>query len=168
MNDRSDNLLDDVLTEAAPADFRDAMLGKTLRLVRRRRRWRQTRRAAALLAVLVLCGVFIWQKNMPQKPVALSPTPAAKAAGKSYILVGTQPLPVGDIVTTQPLTSHKVVAPAVVAEIVQTHRGNYRIINDDELLMLVASRPAVLVRTGPHSEELVFANPKDQKGFPLN
>jgi len=42
------------------------------------------------------------------------------------------------------------------------------VINDDELLALVASHPAVLIRTGPHSEELVFANPKDQSGFPLN
>jgi hypothetical protein len=41
-------------------------------------------------------------------------------------------------------------------------------INDDELLALLADKPAILIRTGPHSEELVFANPEDQKGFPLN
>ena len=36
------------------------------------------------------------------------------------------------------------------------------------LLALLADKPAVLIRTGPQSEELVFANPEDQKGFPLN
>ena len=48
MNRPTDNerLLDDMLSEAVPADFREALLGETLRLACRRRRWRQTRRAA--------------------------------------------------------------------------------------------------------------------------
>ena len=41
-------------------------------------------------------------------------------------------------------------------------------INDDELLALVASRPAALVRLGPHSEQLFFVNPEDEKGFPVD
>jgi len=41
-------------------------------------------------------------------------------------------------------------------------------IDDDELLSLVGSRPAALVRLGPDTEELVFVNPEDWKGFPLN
>ena len=51
---------------------------------------------------------------------------------------------------------------------IATVSGGYRLINDDELLALLADKPAALIRTGPHSEELVFANPEDQKGFPLN
>ena len=170
MEKKTDNeqLLNDVLTEAAPANFRDAMLGETLRAVRRRRRWRQTRRATALLTMLALCGVFIWWENLPQKPVISPPPSAAKVVEKSYTLVETHPLPANDIVTTQPLASDQMVASASAVKIVQTQSGNYRVINDDELLALVASHPAVLIRTGPHSEELVFANPKDQKGFPLN
>ncbi|MEI9959789.1 MAG: hypothetical protein WDM76_01280 [Limisphaerales bacterium] len=56
---------------------------------------------------------------------------------------------------------------ATVTEIATTH-GNFRSINDAELLALVAGRPAILIRTGPDSEELVFANAEDQKGFPAN
>lgn len=170
MENKADNgqLLNDVLTEAAPPNFRDAMLGETLRLIRRRRRWRATRRAAALLVMLALCGIFIWQKNLPQKPVASTSATPAKATEKSYTLVETQPLPAEAIVTTQPVATGQFIASTASVEVVQTRAGNYRVINDDELLALVASHPAVLIRTGPHSEELVFANPKDQKGFPLN
>jgi hypothetical protein len=51
---------------------------------------------------------------------------------------------------------------------IHTGSGNFRVNNDDELLTLVSPRPAALVRLGPHSEQLVFANPADEKGFPVN
>jgi hypothetical protein len=170
MGNKADNeqLLADVLSEATPVDFRGVMLGETLRLVRRRRRWRQTRRATALLVVLAACGVLIWQKNLPQRPVTSAAALPANAVEKNYKLVETQPLPANAIVTTQPMASGQFIASTASVEIVQTRGGDYRVINDDELLALVASHPAILIRTGPHSEELVFANPKDQKGFPLN
>jgi len=161
-----DPLLADVLAEAAPADYRDALLGKTLRLVRRRRRWRQARRMAAVLVALGLCGIFIRQKNSPLRPFA--PAPAARAVAKDYQLVQTRPLPASAVVATQPLAAAQFVAPAETVGMVQTSSSNYHVINDAELLALVASHPAVLIRTGPHSEELVFTNPDDQSGFPLN
>jgi hypothetical protein len=168
MNGDDKNLLNEVLAEATPTGFRDAMLNQTLRAVRRRRRWRQTRRATALLTVLLLCGVFVWRKNPPPKPVVSVPTTTARTAEKSYTLVETRPLPASHIVTTRPLAPGEFVGSTANVKIVETRSGNYRVINDDELLALVASHPAVLIRTGPHSEELVFADPKDQKGFPLN
>ena len=163
---KNEQLLNEVLAEAAPADFRDAMLGETLRRVRRQRRWRQTRRAVALLVVLGLCGVFIWQKKLPRSSIA--PAPVARAVPKNYQLVQTRPLPASAIVSTKPLASGQLTTSAEMATTVQTHSGNYQELNDAELLALVASHPAVLIRTGPHSEELVFTNPEDQKGFPLN
>ena len=167
MNHEPDNgrLLNDVLSEAAPANFREVMLGETLCLVRRRRRWRQTRRAAALVVALGLLAVLVWQ-NVPPRPAA--PMPLAKAEVKSYQLVRTQPLPASAIVTTCPLTAGQFIASAATVEMVQTTAGNFRVINDNELLALVGQRPAALIRTGPHSEELVFVNPQDEKGFPVN
>lgn len=167
MNDDSKNLLNDVLAEATPTNFRDVMLGETLRVVRRRRRLRQTRRGTALLAALVLCGVFIWWQNLPQKSVIPPRVSASKAPERSYTLVETQPLPASDIVTTQPMASGQFIASSAGVKIVHTSNGNYHAIDDDQLLALVASHPAVLIHTGPHSEELVFANPEDQKGFPV-
>jgi hypothetical protein len=167
MNPKPDNeqLLADVLSEAVPADFREALLGETLRLARRRRRWRQTRRAAALLVALGLLAVLVRQ-NFPPQP--LVPMPVAKAKVKSYELVRTQPLSAGAIVVTRPLSTGQLLASGATTEMVQTSSGNFRVINDDELLALVASRPAALVRLGPHSERLIFADPDDERGFPVN
>jgi len=168
MNHRTgyEQMLADALAEAVPADYRDAMLSETLRLVRRRRRWRQTRRGAGLLAALALCAIFIWQKNLSRQPVA--PAPTALAVAENYQLIQTRALPASMTATTQPLTTGQLIAPAASIGMVQTSSGGYRVLDDTELLALVASHPAVLVRTGPHSEELVFANPEDAGGFPLN
>jgi len=40
-------------------------------------------------------------------------------------------------------------------------------LQDLELLALVAGRPAALVRQGPHQAELLFVNPEDTNGFPV-
>lgn len=169
MNRPTDNehLLDDVLSEAAPADFRETLLGETLRLAGRRRRWRQTRRAAALLVALGLLAGLVWQ-NQPQPPATLPPV--AKAGAKSYQLIRTESLPINAMVTTQPLAAGQLVASAEPVGVIETKTGcgGFRVINDDELLTLVSPRPAALVRLGPHSEQLVFANPADEKGFPVN
>lgn len=167
MNRKPDKeqLLDDVLTEATPTRFRDTLLSETLCLVKRRRRWRETRRAAALLALLALFGFFIRQDNLPQKSTA--PAPAAATKRKSLMLVNTQTLPTGNVVARQPRISNQLVATAETVKVVQTQSGGYCMVSDEELLALVASHPAVLIRTKEHSEKLVFVNPKDEKGFPL-
>ena len=167
MNRPIDNerLLDDVLSEAVPADFRKALLGETLRLARRHRRWRQTYRAAALLVALGLLAVLVWQ-NFPPPPLA--PIPVVKAKFKGYELVRTRPLSAGAIIVTRPLSAVQLVASGATSKMVQTSSGHFQVINDDELLALIASRPAGLVRVGPHSERLIFANPDDERGFPVN
>jgi hypothetical protein len=167
MNRPTDNerLLDDVLSEAVPADFREALLGETLRLAGRRRRWRQTCRAAASLVALGLLAGLVWQ-NQPRPPAAMPPV--AKAGDKGYQLIRTEPLLVSAMVTTHSLAEGQFVASVATTEMVQTSSGNFRVINDDELLALAASRAVALVRLGPHSEQLVFANPADEKGFPVN
>lgn len=168
MNRKADNehLLADVLSEAAPADFRGAMLGETLRLVRHRRRWRQTRRGAAVLAALGLLAALVWQ-NWPKESAVSGPS-AKRPAKASYQLVRTRPLPASAVVTTRSFSGHRMVSSAATVVQIATTSGGFRLINDAQLLALVGQRPAVLIRTGPHSEELVFANPEDQKGFPLN
>ncbi len=168
MNHETDNglLLNDVLAEAAPSDFRGAMLNQQLSLARRRRRSRQTRRVAGIFAVLGLLGILVWQKNVPQQ--ASAPVTAAKRIERSYTLIRTQPLLASEIVTTQPLAAGRAIVSVATVKIVQSGSADYRVINDNELLALLASHPAALVRVGPHSEELVFVNPADEKGFPIN
>ena len=169
MSQKTDNeeLLDDVLAEAAPADFREALLDTTLRQVRRRRRFRRMRNAAGAIAGLALATTLIWHKNAKQNPLAIAP-PAKKAVEQSYTMVTTQPLSPDHIVPTRSVETPQIVTSRNTVEIVQTTAGNFHFINDEELLALTAAHPAILVRTGPHSEMLVFANPQDTRGFPAN
>jgi hypothetical protein len=152
-----DQLLADVLADESSVGFREALLTETLGLVRRRRRFRQVRRAASGLAVIVGLAVLVW-RNLP--PPVVTP----ESAGRSYAIVRSQPLRPAALVSTQPLAANRFVASARNAEIVQTApgAGQFREIDDSELLALVGPKPAALVRRGPHSAELVFVNPADQ------
>jgi hypothetical protein len=165
MNNRTDqeSLLAEVLAEASPTDFRAAMLAETLRLARRRRQFRQIRRVVGALAVMGLLAVLVAQQF--SKPPVVSTQLAKKIEKQSYELVRTQPLAANARVSTRSFSAagFTSTAPSVIE--VATVSGGFRLINDNELLALLADKPAVLIRTGPHSEELVFANPEDQKKF---
>ena len=74
-------------------------------------------------------------------------------------------MPASTLINSRSFSEAHLVAPAFkIAEVV-TSGGGFRLINDDELLALLTDKPAALIRTGPHSEELVFANPEDQRKF---
>ena len=163
MNEQTDkqDLLAEVLAEASPADFREAMLAETLRLARRRRQFRRVRPTAGVL-VLVSLLMILAAKHLSKPPVVPLPL-AIKIEQPSYVQVRTQPLPVSALVSTRSFSATGLPAPVPGVIEVATTGGGFRLINDDELLALLADKPAVLIRTGPHSEELVFANPEDQK-----
>jgi hypothetical protein len=163
MNERTDNqdLLAEVLAEASPADFREAMLAETLRLARRRRQFRRVRPAAGVLVLMGLLTVLAVQ-HFSKPPVASSPL-AKQIVRQSYELVHTQPLPASALVSTRSFPTAGFTASVPNFTEIATVGGGFRLINDDQLLALLADKPAVLIRTGPHSEELVFANPEDQK-----
>lgn len=165
MNNRADNenLLAEVLAEGSPSDFRPAMLAQTLRLARRHRRVRRVRRAAGV--VLVMSGLAILTIRQFSRPPVVSPALAQKVVKQSYELIHTQPIPIGALISTRIFSEVQTAAPVSIVDEIATVSGGYRLINDDELLALLADKPAVLIRTGPHSEELVFANPEDQKKF---
>ena len=158
-----ERLLDDVLSEAAPADFRTALLGETLRLARGRRRLRKVRRAGAAIVIVSLLGVLVWRSLPPGAGTRRPPVTSCE-------IVHTQPLPAGAIVRTQPLGADRlVVSVASVGEIrTAPATGILHLINDDELLALAAPIPAALVRVGPHAQELIFLNPAEQNGLPMN
>jgi hypothetical protein len=168
MNDRhdSEDLLRDVLGEASPADFREASLGETLRLARGRRHRRRVQQASVALAGLVLLAILARQW-LPRRSLTAQQV-SKPVAEESYQLVRTEPLPGDVIITTARFPESQLVGLMAVVGQVATTGGGFRQINDDELLSLVSGKPAVLVRTGPHSEELVFANPKDKQSLVAN
>jgi len=143
-----DDLLDDVMAESAPADFRDALLTDTLRHVRRRRWTRRVGRVA--LAAACAIGLLVW-RNAPRSAATVS-----FAAGCAVVC--TQPFPARAIVSTRSFDPGRVVATFASVGVVRTRlvAGSLRVINDDELLALAAPRLPALVRTGPHTQELIF------------
>ena len=153
MNEKPDN--EDLLAEvmAEETGFREAMLGETLRLARGRRRWHQTRRAAVVVLIVGAIALAVGY-NWPAHQSGSPPTLAMNKA------VPPQPSSPYEVITTRPL-------PMVIVN-TEPGSGGVHEINDDELLTLVAARPAILVQIGKNSSALVFANPEDQKGFPIN
>jgi hypothetical protein len=158
MDRKTDNelLLADVL--GGDAEYRDALLGETLRLARRRRQTRQTRRAALIAAMIGMAALLMWRSSL-NHPNASRPAVAA------YELVHTQPLPASSIVASRPLPADRLIASVSTVQVVPTaaNAGEFREINDDELMALAAPRPAALVRTGPHSARLIFVDQQDQE-----
>ena len=158
MNDlrQNERLLTDVLGEGTSADFREGLLHETLHLAKRRRRFRQARRGASTLAVLLGLGLLVWHHS----PSSLGP---ASLPTKPYTLVRTQPLPLAACVVTRPLSPENLLVSARLENIIVTARASVPIreLNDDELLAL-APKPAALVRRGPHSAELVFVSAVDR------
>src|SRR5438445_1752298 len=162
MNNSADNerLLADVLAEESDPGFRELLLGQTLHLVRCQRRFRKIRRAASAMAVIAGLLLLAW-RFLP----SLSNPPTA--AAKLYTLVHTQPLPASAIVGTKPFPPSDVIASMGSVEVIATSAfaHNFRELNDDQLLDLMTPTPALLVRRGPHTAELVFVNPEDREAF---
>lgn len=163
MNREADKerLLQDVLVESAPSDFRGVMLGETLRLARGRRRSRQLRRiCGGLLLLAMIAGLFLRHSS---KPPQVARQPLLPPAAQSFTLIATMPLPPAAIVLTKPLTTPREWATLENVRMVETTGGNFRFISDDQLMAMLGPAPVVLIRTGPHSQELVFANAPREK-----
>jgi hypothetical protein len=168
MDHKTDNrkLLADVLAESASGDVREAMLSRALLAMHRRRRARQARDLAGILCAAILLAVVVRQPFSSSMKVV---PPRAKAVTQpGYQLIHTEPLSARFVVSTELLPEAKMVASAASVTEIATTRGNFRLIGDNELLALTAARPAILIRTGPDSEELVFVDLPDQKSFPAN
>ncbi len=150
----NEHLLKDVFGEAASEDFRRALLNETMRRVGRRRRVRQALGAVGAALLLVgLCELIRWPVAPPQ--TVRSPETFARCR-----TVQTEALADQAIVATTTFSPDRVVESVPFIQMVQTTAtsGEFRIIDDDELLSLLAPRPAMLVRIGPNAEELVFAD----------
>lgn len=149
------DLLDDVLDESVPAEFRATLLSETLLLVRRRRQWRKARRATTVFALLLLFGVGAWRGWVLHRPVETLPV-------SGYELVSTQALSSDAIVTTRPLSFEETIGTVASVEVVRTVPGmnRPRFVTDEELLALAAHRLPALVRTGEHTQKLIFLAPE--------
>jgi len=155
------SLLDDVLAETAPAHFERALLDGTLRAVRRQRRMRQCNRGLAAVGVFAAIALAVWN--------ALLPSTSVKFVRPALHIVSSQPLPASMVVGTKPGSVVVVTSSPTTFVMVETGsiQDPFQEINDEQLLALAAGRPAALVRQRPHQAELLFLNPEDTNGFPV-
>lgn len=159
---RNKPLLSDVLAEGSDADFREALLGHTLHIVRRKRRFRKVRQVA--YASLMIAGLALVSFHfLVPKP------PLSKQFEPPYLLVTTQPLAANAVISTTQGHSIAFISNSPTIELVTTSESPpvLRELDDDELLALLPS-PALLVRRGPHLAELVFADPDAQHALSPN
>ena len=160
---KQNDLLEDVLAESVPADFRAGLLSETLVLVRRRRQWRQARRIMAVAALLLFISVSVWRGWASRRPIETFPV-------NGYELVSTQALSSDAIVSTQPLRLEETIGTVASVEVVRTVPGMNRtqLVSDEELLALAAHRLPALVRTGAHTQTLIFLAPDRADAVKMN
>jgi len=154
-------LLDDVLAEAAPADFERALLDGTLRAVRRRRRMHHWSRGLAVVGVFAVISLVFWRTLLPGTP--------GKVVRPALRIVLSKSLPPSMIITTRPGSVAVVASSPKTFVLVETGSimDPFKEIDDEQLLALAAGHPAALVRQGPRQAELLFLNPEDTNGFPV-
>jgi len=159
-------LLEDVLGESLSPDFADELLAQTLTQAGRCRRYRAVKRGAAYLGVaavvtgMLLVGAFLKVRGR----VAVVDT------GASCPVVHTMALTPGQVVRTRSLAAVAPVPTFVSVNVVTTTptSGGYRRLGDAELLALLMRHPAALVRLDAQPEKLIFLDPPDAAGFPVN
>ncbi len=94
MKQTTEQLLDDLLDDAAPREFRAALLDETLRTARWRKRARRFNLALGTAVVAGLCLLSIWKMRGPV-------TLLVQIRQPNPMVVNSQPLLPGQIVTTQ-------------------------------------------------------------------
>jgi hypothetical protein len=152
MKQTTEQLLDDLLEEAAPPEFRAALMDKTLRSARRRKR---TRRFNATLGATAVAGIFLLSFWKMREPATLP----AQMRQPDPMVVNSQPVQPRQIVTTQLGSIEEFVSSAFTEVRTSGSSGLYQEIDDQQLLALLSDRSAVLVHHGPHQAELIILNP---------
>jgi hypothetical protein len=147
MKRTTEQLLDDLLDDVAPPDFRAALLDKTLHSARQRKRARYFK---AALSATTVAGIFLlsfWKMRAPDQ-----------IRQPDTMVVNSQPLLPGQIVATQLSSVEEFVSSASTLAEVRTSgsSGSYQEINDEQLLALLSDKSAVLVHHGPHQTELII------------
>jgi hypothetical protein len=159
-NSWRDELLEDVLSEAAPPSAQADSLGGMLAELQRH--GRQRRRVRALATV---CLVFAIGFTLKWSSLLLSPS----VGTTGFSVVHTRPLGTGLLVQTEPGEISVVSASSTGIAIVEAlpEHELFERIDDEKLLAFLAGHPAALIQHGL-GRELIFADPADAAGFQVH
>jgi hypothetical protein len=157
-NDDPNRLLDDLLAETAPADFRAGLLDRTLKQVRRKQLVRQWGRGTLAAAVVATAGLLVWRAPVPSGQRPATPPPA------SLILVSSQPPDPALMVTSSGGSFSTIATDVATLTVTETSPANSHVreLDDDQLFELTKGTPTLLVRHGPHDAELLIVDANDR------
>ena len=154
MKRTTDPLLDDLLADSVPPEFRAALLDKTLqsaRQRRRRRRFNQALGAAALVGILAIACLEMRAPTAGPDQVRRSDSSVANSPPSSPApMIGTKSDP----------------APALTV-VQTTESARPREISNQQFLALLSDQQVALVCQDTRHAELIFLNSKDEQGFPV-
>lgn len=151
----TERMLSEILSEGNGAAFEKDCLVEMLHSVNRQRQGRRLRRRVSICAAVVIGVLLAWAAPWGGRHLQ-------GVEKSSCEIVTTRPLPTSCWVTTRSVPSGAIVyvASRSFALPVSTEQRTYSNISDGELLALVApSGGAVLLRTGPDAQRLVFVAP---------
>lgn len=164
---KTEQLVDEILADAAPGGFAESVLRQTLRQARRRQRIRQLRQVLLVAVALSALNLWLWRPHTPElvrTAKKVSPT----AEPRAFDLVMTQPLQADMIVNTQTGLVVIVTAtwPSTLA-LISTRSADelFRELDDDQMLALLKDQSVALVRYGPHEAALVMPDEFLREGF---
>ena len=100
---------------------------------------------------------------------ALPPNTSVHLVRPALQIVSSKPLPASLVVATKPDSVVVVTSSPATFVVVETGaiKDPFEEIDDEQLLALAGGHPVALVRQGPHQAELLFLNPEDKNGFPV-
>jgi hypothetical protein len=164
---KTEQLVNEILTDAASGEFAESVLRQMLRQARRRQRVRQLRQV--LLVAVALSALNLWLRR-PHTPelIRTAKEVSRTAEPRAFDLVMTQPLQADMIVNTQTGLVAIVTAtwPSTLA-LISTRSAHelFRELDDDQMLALLKDQPVALVRYGPHEAMLVMTEKLLHEGF---
>lgn len=166
-----ENLLRNVLADVLPPTHEAGLLATTLGEVARQRRRRTLQKRGALgvaTAVLATLALLPWTRS--PAPVSLSipsPAPRTAAAANAVPVIASQPLPAPFVVETRLGLTPMVASGRTDLGWVETGDGTQHatVLSDDDLLSLLAGKPAALVRNDGETR-LVLVGGSEVMGRP--
>ena len=144
-------ILDAVLEETAPGDYREAVLRNTLRAVHRRQGRRTAGRILAGVVGLVILACLLEPWRTPSRQ-------AVRPVSSPLTMISSHPLNRSLIAETKPGALTIVHSSPGTVAVVHTISMSDRLslVNDDQLLALLADYGAVLVRHHPQDPARLF------------
>lgn len=144
MKKTTKELLDDLLEDGAPAEFQAALLDKTFRSARRRKRVRRFNMTLSVMALAGICVFSFWKMREPGNgPMQIRQ--------EDELVVNSQPgllLPPGEVVNTRAssVKEFMTTAPAYAEVVTTGSSGRYREIDDEQSLALLKDKTPIPVR----------------------